>query len=869
MAKKLVIVESPAKARTINKFLGSDFVVKASMGHVRDLPERKFGVNIEKDFKPQYETIKSRRKTVKELEQAAEKADAIYLAPDPDREGEAIAWHLMALLEKKQDADRFYRVTYNEITKSAIARAFEEAGRIDPKKVDAQQARRVLDRIVGYKVSPLLWRRVRGGASAGRVQSVALRLICERENAIRSFVPEDYWVFGARVCKRVEPKDPFEIRLAKIRGENPEVKSESRARDIEQDLDRRELRVSAINEREITKRTRPPFITSTLQQSASNAMSFSPSRTMSVAQRLYEGVDFGDGPTGLITYMRTDSPAVSQEARDVCREFIEDTYGKEYVPEKPNFFKSRGGAQEAHEAIRPTDVRRTPDTLVSVLKPDELKLYRLIWQRFVASQMAPARIKQRTVEVQAVPPGGELVQPDAGVADYLFRVTASEVVFPGFMKVTGEDRKKKKAENDGSKDNGDENGEADSLPHLEIGEFLECLEWLSEKKQTKPPPRYTEASLIRTLEENGVGRPSTYAQILQTLYNREYVDREKQALKPTDRGDKVNEFLVTYLNELFDVQFTAKMEQYLDEVEEGRLEWTGMIQKFYEQFLIWLNHAKGPDADQEAAAKLVEYVGQVKEWAPPVKRGKRTYSDEKFVESIRKQLGGEKKISQRQVIALLKLALKYKNQLPDVEQLAGSLGLSRELSEAGKTGEPPRHETRKKLEVLQDIRFDEPRTVGKKKYDDREFCESLRQQVESGKRLSLNQVKYLDRLMQKYSDQIEGFDQLAETLGMVREEQPETETIEALLKALREVKEWNPPVKKGRREWDDRKFFESLADQYEGKKSLSPKQAAALKKMATRYRDQIPDYKSLSQRLGLPEPRGGKAPGKRKEKDEQ
>ncbi len=862
MGKKLVIVESPAKARTINKFLGKDFVVKASMGHVRDLPERKFGVDIDNDFKPQYETIKKRGKTIDELKKAAKSAEAVYLAPDPDREGEAIAWHLLDLLQKQMDGDRFFRVVYNEITKSAIHRAFDQAGRIDMNKVDAQQARRVLDRIVGYKISPLLWRRVRGGSSAGRVQSVALRLLCEREEDIRKFVPEDYWVFGAKVRKKVDPMDPFELRLAKIMGENPDIRNEDRAGEILSDLERRELIVSAINDREIKRRTRPSFITSTLQQTASNALGYSPSRTMSIAQRLYEGVDFGDGPVGLITYMRTDSPAIAKDAQDACREFIGRTYGDEYIPEKPNFFKSRGGAQEAHEAIRPTDVNRTPDEMASVLKPEELKLYRLIWQRFVASQMTPARIKQRTVEVQAVLPGSEFVKPDAGTPEYLFRVTASEIIFPGFMKATGEDKKKKKESESGDKNSESDDTEAESLPPLDVGEGLDLLEWLSEKKQTKPPPRYTEASLVRTLEENGVGRPSTYAQILQTLYARKYMEREKQSLKPTEPGERVNEFLTTNLNELFDVQFTAEMEKQLDDIEEGRIEWTKMMRDFHDRFQQWLEKAKGPEADQGAAAGLIEYIGQIKEWAPPEKRGKRTYSDEKFVESVRKQLGGDKKISQRQVIALLKMAMKYKVQLPDLEKKAEELGFSTELKEASKDSEPPREETKRKLEILKGINFDEPRKVGKRTYDDKEFCESLRRQVESGKRLSINQIRYLDRIMQKYSDQIEGFDMLVAELGIEKEESADNETVEALLNALRQVKEWNPPVKRGRRDWDDRKFFESLDDQYNGKKTLSPKQLQSLKKMASRYASQIPDFDELSERLDIPKPREKKASGK-------
>lgn len=833
MSKNLVIVESPAKAKTINKILGKDFVVKASLGHIRDLPQKKLGVDLKNGFKPEYELIASRKKSIKELQDAAKSVEKIYLAPDPDREGESIAWHLQHVLSTKKGADdRFYRVSYNEITPVAIRRAFEHPTRIDQHRVDAQQARRVLDRIVGYQVSPLLWRRIRGGSSAGRVQSVALRLICEREDEVRKFVPEEYWVLGARVNKRVPPKEPFVIRLAKINGKDPEIVNEEQAQKVRVDLDTRTLRVSAINEREISKKTRPPFITSTLQQSASSALSYMPSRTMRLAQNLYEGVDFGDGSVGLITYMRTDSPAIAKGAQDECRAWVKETFGDEYIPEKPNYFKGRSGSQEAHEAIRPTDVRRTPKEMASYLKPDELKLYRLIWQRFVASQMAPARIAQRTVEFDAAAAEGTApLMPDMA---YLFRASTSDIIFPGFMKVTGEDKKKErsKAGSDDEKENGDEG----VVPPLEQGEAVDCQEWLADQKFTKPPPRFTEASLVRTLEENGVGRPSTYAQIIQTLYNRKYVEKEKGSLRPTEPGEKVNEFLVGYLGELFDVQFTATMEKELDEVEEGKVDWTRMMDQFYKTFQNWLKKAKGPDADQGAAAKLLDYVAQVKEWEAPVKRGKRTYSDEKFVQSMREQLmQGKKSISMRQVEALIKLAWKYKDQLPDHEQVIKDLGFEEQLKKASAPSEPPRQNTLDKLEQLKNVKWDDPRTVGKKVYDDRAFCESLRQQVESGKRLSLNQVKYLDRLVQKYADQIPDFEKWSEEWGVRKEEAVDPKEIQPLLDQLAQVKEWKPPVKRGKREWSDEAFYQSLVKQFEAKNTLSPRQVATLKKMAARY----------------------------------
>jgi len=831
MSKHLVIVESPAKAKSINKILGKDFVVKASLGHVRDLPQKKLGVDIDKNFKPAYELLPGRKKTVQELQKIAATAEKIFLAPDPDREGEAIAWHLRHALGKGKDDEQFYRVTYNEITAPAIRRAFENPTRIDMHKVDAQQARRVLDRIVGYQVSPLLWRRIRGGSSAGRVQSVALRLLCEREAEIRKFVPEEYWVMGAQVAKQQPPKDPFRIKLAKIDGNDPDIKNAEQAGRIKADLETRTLTVASIQEREITRRTRPPFITSTLQQAASSFLGYSPSRTMSIAQKLYEGPGAGEDAGGLITYMRTDSPSISQEAQQACRAFVEKQFGADYLPEKPNFFKGKSSAQEAHEAIRPTDVNRTPDSLAQILKPEELKLYRMIWQRFVASQMAPAKIAQRTVEVDARP-GAETQAGDR--MTYLFRVTASVVTFPGFMKVTGEDVKKKKAASDENSEDAD--NDVDELPPLAEGEELDCLEWLQEQKFTKPPARFSEASLVRTLEENGVGRPSTYAQTIQTLYNRKYVEKEKSALKPTDTGERVNEFLVGHLNELFDVGFTANMEKSLDDVEEGRVEWTGMMRDFYETFLTWIAKAKGPDADQGVARMLIEYVQNVNTWDAPVKRGKRTYSDEDFVMSVVKQLDdGEKHITQRQVDALVGMIFKYREQLPDAEAFVRGLGLDALWDKVSRPKEPPRQTTLEKMDVLKNVKFDPPRQVGKRTYDDAEFCQSLRAQVEGGKRLSENQVMYLDRLVVKYAKQIPEYERLAEEWGLGKEEPVNIAEIKPLLDVLEGVSDWKPPVQRGKRTWDDKEFYQSLAKQFADKGTLSPKQLASLKKMAARY----------------------------------
>ena len=842
MAKNLVIVESPAKAKTINKILGKDYVVRASMGHVRDLPQKKLGVDVENGFEPEYVTIKGRSKVLGELKTEARKADAIYLAPDPDREGEAIAWHLLHALAGKPEDDKFFRVTYNEITAPAIRAAFDSPSRIDMNRVNAQQARRVLDRIVGYQVSPLLWRRIRGSKSAGRVQSVALRLVCEREREIMNFKPDEYWLVGARVRKQVDPKNPFKIRLARI-GEDKADRIDAGAdkvNNIVGDLEGRKLVVADITDRVQTRKPNASFITSSLQQAASSAFGFTPTRTMRIAQTLYEGMDFGDGPIGLITYMRTDSVAIAKDAQDTCRAYIRRQFGDDFVPGKPTAYKSRDSAQEAHEAIRPTDVSRAPDTVKAMLKPDELKLYTLIWKRFVASQMAPARIAQRTYDVDARP-----VEDRHSDTPYLLRASTSEIIFPGYMRVMSLDAVKK---------TGDE--EEDNVPTLEKGESLDCIEWLKDQKFTQPPPRYNEASLVRSLEENGVGRPSTFAQIISTILDREYVTKEKRVLTPTELGTKVNEFLVGNLTELFDIGFTAQMEASLDDIERGKVEWTGMLKTFYDSFTGWMEKTKGPAASNETVYALLDLFEPVKQWARPVTRGKKTYSDDEFVKSIRKQADeGKKAISARQVEALVKLVARYRAQLgADPAAKMKELGLDEPYAVATTPKAPPREETRRKFELLQGVTFDPPRTVGKKTYDDAEFLASLSQQVEDGKRLSPNQLRYLDRLVLKYADQIPDFASHAESIGLKAEQAgPDLES-GPLIELLGKVTEWKEPQQRGKRVWDDQVFFKSLADQFEGKKSLSEKQRASLKKMCRRYADQIPDYKTHAEKLGLPLP---------------
>jgi DNA topoisomerase-1 len=558
MAKSLVIVESPAKAKTINRYLGPDFTVKASMGHVRDLPKKELGVDLKNNFKPNYELIPSKKETIKTLKSAAKGADAIYLAADPDREGEAICWHLRELLDSKNR--KFYRVLFNEITREAIRKAFENPQEIDTRLVDAQQARRVLDRLVGYQVSPLLWDKVRRGISAGRVQTVALRLIVEREREIQAFNKVEYWTIGAKLEAGNPP--PFEARLLKFQGKELEIPDQAAADSHRAALENASYKVESVETRERRKYPVPPFITSKLQQEAVRKLRFTAKKTMMLAQKLYEGIDLGEGPVGLITYMRTDSTRVADSALDAVRAYVKKTYGDEYLPEQAIRYKSKKGAQDAHEAIRPTSMDRPPDSLRGQISSDELKLYRLIWQRFVASQMNPAVFDQTTIDIAA--------------GDYLLRATGSVEKFKGFRAVYEE------GQDDPSPADGEE--AKSSLPAVEKDEVLRLLGLLPEQHFTEPPPRYNEATLVKMLEEKGIGRPSTYATILSVIQNRDYVEKLQGRFLPTELGMVVNDLLVKSFSDIFDIAYTARMEEELDEVEDGKLAWTGALTEFYEKF---------------------------------------------------------------------------------------------------------------------------------------------------------------------------------------------------------------------------------------------------------------------------------------------
>jgi DNA topoisomerase-1 len=600
MAKNLVIVESPAKAKTINKYLGNDFIVKASIGHIKDLPSKGLGVDIQNNFAPDYEIIpdskkRNNRKIVSDLKKTAKEVSAIYLAADPDREGEAICQHLAEEIVPKHPPTPAYRVMFNEITKRAVQEAFEHPKQIDGNLVDAQQARRVLDRLVGYKVSPLLCRTIGGRLSAGRVQSVALRMVVEREREIEAFLKTEYWTIIANLAGKQPPV--FDARLLRVgeqtvktSGFDQDLKkseiligNDVLAKDLVAEIEGQSFVVNEVTTKERKRNPVPAFITSKLQQEASRKLGFAVKRTMMIAQHLYEGVELGsEGSVGLITYMRTDSTRVSDTALNEARQFIGTQYGANYLPEKAVHYRSKKAAQDAHEAIRPTEVMRTPDSLAQYLKPEELKLYRLIWQRFVASQMMPALFDQTTIDIQA--------------GRFVFRATGSVQKFDGFLKVYQEGRDETAAEDD----------EAErTLPLVAEGEKLTLNKIDPEQHFTEPPPRFTEATLVKALEEKGIGRPSTYAAIMTTIQDREYVEKKEGRFHPTALGKTVNDVLIEGgFADLFNETYTARMEEELDEIEEGKLKWTDALSEFYDKF-------------KDDLAKFQKYAKDIKEKETP------------------------------------------------------------------------------------------------------------------------------------------------------------------------------------------------------------------------------------------------------------
>lgn len=584
MAKSLIIVESPTKARTITKYLGRGYSVMASVGHVKDLPTSKLGVDLEHDFEPQYVTIKGKSKVLADIKKKAQQVDTVFLAPDPDREGEAIAWHIAQELHgkgKKKDG-KVYRVLFNEITESAIKRALKSPGEIDMKLVQAQQARRVLDRIVGYQGSQLLWKKVRRGLSMGRVQSVAVRLICDREQEREKFRAEEYWSIVALL--RGDNPPAFEAKLHSINGQDADIGTIAQAEQILTAVQGKQFVVQSIERKEKKRNPVAPFITSRLQQEAARKLHFTPKKTMTLAQQLYEGVEIGaEGPMGLITYMRTDSPRISQEATEDARVVIRERFGEEYLPATPNVYKTQKAAQEAHEAIRPTMAARDPESIRQFLEQDQYNLYKLIWNRFIASQMVPAILDVTRVDSSPVDTAER----------YVFRTTGTVVKFPGHTAVylEGTDKELPSQKPKSEQESDDESDR--QLPLLREGESLQLVEQeqqtlpglLSKQHFTQPPPRYNEALLIRELEEKGIGRPSTYAAIISTIQDRKYVEKVEGRFLPTETGRTVNDFLLKGFPDLLDTEFTSHMEEQLDEVEEGTKPWVSAVREFYTPFV--------------------------------------------------------------------------------------------------------------------------------------------------------------------------------------------------------------------------------------------------------------------------------------------
>ena len=820
MGKKLLIVESPAKAKTIAKYLGSDFVVKSSVGHIRDLPKENGAIKVvEKgpgawEFVPSYVVSEGKEKVVSELKAAVKASSEIYLASDPDREGEAIAWHLKEVLGPVAGDKPFRRVTYNEITKSAVLKAVAEPRDIDMPLVDAQQARRILDRLVGYKVSPLLWKNIscanNRSLSAGRVQSVALRLLVERQREIDSFKPETYFLMGVEARKPADEKS-FVAKLAKLDGKKPEIRSRDAANNVLLDLADAGLAVADVKAQPKVRHALPPFTTSTLQQAASSVLGFSPGKTMKLAQALYE--------QGRITYMRTDSVNVSEQARAAAKEFIVSACGPEYYPEKPNFFKSKADAQGAHEAIRPTDVALTPKT--ASLEPAALKLYDLIWRRFVASQMADAKTTVKTILVKAVKP--------AIAHDYVFSASATVIDFEGFLKVMKLSLKKKGADGEDDADS----DEVAYLPNVSVGDKLEAVRWISDEKQTKGPVHYSEASLIKALEENGVGRPSTYAATIETLKTREYAKTEKKKLVPLERGILVCDWLVKKLDSLFNVGYTAQMESELDKVAEKGEPMNQMLSEFYARFLKEVGACAEPPPDRSKFEFVFGLLDQVRTWKPAKKVGKRIYDDKAFFESVKEQAAsGQRPLSGRQLEFLVKMAVQYADQIPQCESQLKEAGLGAGASLVQKA-DPE----------LVKFCFETMDRIGGML--ENPFLKSLYEQFEKGRGLSPKQFGILARAVGENAGALEDCEQvrakLAEFVPGGFAPKAEDPSIPSLLKLFDDVTEWRPAAKKGKKVYDDHEFVRSLADQYSRRHSLSSRQIAALKRVATIYKSQIPD----------------------------
>lgn len=831
MAKKLLIVESPAKAKTIGKYLGADFTVKSSVGHIRDLPKESGAIKIvdkgdgKWEFVPTYVVSKEKTKVVSELKTAVKGASAIYLASDPDREGEAIAWHLKEVLGSVAADRKFLRVTYNEITKSAVLRAVESPRDIDMPLVDAQQARRILDRIVGYKVSPLLWKNINcannRSLSAGRVQSVALRLLVERQREIDAFKPTTYYLMGVESRKANDAKS-FVSKLARLDGKKPEIDSKEMANNILLDLAGAELEVKEVKAQPKVRHALPPFTTSTLQQASSSMLGFSPGKTMKIAQDLYE--------CGLITYMRTDSVNISDQARSAAKEFIISTYGEKYYPEKPNFFKSKADAQGAHEAIRPTEIARVPEK--SALDAAELKLYDLIWRRFVASQMADAATTLKTILSVAKKP--------ALTHEYLFSASATAIDFDGFLKLMKLSLKKKRADGEDDEDT----DEVAYLPDVAVGDELEVIRWLSEEKQTKGPVHYSEASLIKALEENGVGRPSTYAATIETLKARDYAKTEKRKLVPQERGILVCDWLVKKLDSLFNVGYTAQMEEELDKIELHGKPMNQMLSEFYAKFLEDVKGCAEPPPDASKFDFVFGLLNQIKVWKPAKKVGNRIYDDKAFFESVRSQRqSGERPLSARQLEALVKMSVQYSDQIADCLEQLKNIGL---VSNAAQPRKADPEAVKQCFEIAERI----------KNIADNKFYKSLHEQFDRGRWLSEKQFSFLAKMVYENAveldDAAEVRSVLSKHIGEETEVQEQNPDIPKIFKLFEDVKKWREPAKRGKRVYDDEKFVKSLADQFAVRHILSLRQLAALKGLVSVYSSQITDVKKWAAELDIP-----------------
>ncbi len=809
----LVIVESPSKAHKIASYVGPDTKVMASVGHVRDLPTYRLGVAVSNGFAPHYEVPRDKREVVDSLRKAAAKVSTVYLASDPDREGESIAWHLREVLKDVPGDRKFYRVRYNEVTKGAVLDALAHPTEIDQNLVNAQQARRIEDRLSGFKLSKLVSQSIRGAKSAGRVQSVALRLIVDRERAVQAFRPTPYWLIGARLSKG---PTMFVARLASVDGKAPKfmaydkevqgIQDEATADAYIKDLTGRNAAVIGIDRKTLTRRPQPPFITSTLQQSAATHLGYSPDQTMRLAQALYE--------EGYITYMRTDGYTVSASIRSAVEAEIEKLFGRECVPASPNFYGNKvKNAQEAHEPIRPTDVTKRE---IPGLDPQQAKLYDLIWKRFVASQMAPAKVERTTLTFEPTTPPP---------TQHAYRLTASaqQVIFKGFLSVWDGKEKAQALPQ--------EEGDATRLPIVNVGDVLTCEEWLCEGKETQPPARYNEASLVKALEETGTGRPSTYASTIRTLLSREYVKSGRgHVLTPTEMGIATIDYLLQQTPDFVNVEFTAQMEDALDKVAEGALDWEREVADFYAKLTEWLA------ADPARVTPVMEQLAHVTQWREPTvgKSGKVTWDDQAFYNDMKAQLESGEPLSKTQLAILTRVAISYRDQLPGLEAVV----------------ELPPAVDRAEVERLFAALADRELTPWEQR-----FFESVKIQFERKGDLSPKQLAMLKRIADP---------------GESAANQADPEAARALLEAIANVKDWNEPVTRGKRVYDDCAFVQSLTEQLDTRKFLTERQFSALKRLVVGYRAQIPGYVELAAKYGLKEPakraaKGAKRAPKKKE----